>query len=75
MLFTGLLFSVLIECQQFIIILGFRSTDIYDVILNTIGISIGYLTVRLTIRFYVLATEKLRAINLNFFNKVEGEMS
>lgn len=37
---SGALFSVLIECSQ---LLNYRSTDVDDVILNTLGAVIGYL--------------------------------
>ena len=44
---SGALFSVLIECSQ---LLNYRSTDVEDVILNTLGAGIGYLIYRLFAR-------------------------
>ena len=44
---SGALFSVLIECSQ---LLNYRSTDVDDVILNTLGAGIGYFIYRLFAR-------------------------
>ena len=46
---AGALFSVLIECSQ---LLNYRSTDVDDVILNTLGAVIGYGIYRLFSRLF-----------------------
>lgn len=46
---AGALFSVLIECSQ---LLNYRSTDVDDVILNTLGAAIGYGIYRLFSRLF-----------------------
>lgn len=49
-IFTGFLFSLLIECSQ---LLNNRSSDVDDLIMNTLGAIIGYIVYKLILEHFI----------------------